>query len=93
MQGRAIGESGNDSFLAGALETGRSEDLTGVICGAVEYHGGTQTTAFQMIEEKIRVNTQLVLEEAAKKRVPPRETAVALAEQRVQKAMTYRRTS
>ena len=63
----------------------------GVICAAVEYHGGTQTTAFQMIEEKIRVNTQLVLEETAKRRVLPREAAVALAEQRVQKAMTCRR--
>lgn len=63
----------------------------GVICAAVEYHGGTQTTAFQMIEEKIRVNTHLVLEETAKRRVLPREAAVALAEQRVQKAMTYRR--
>src|SRR3990170_1364306 len=58
----------------------------GVICAAVEYHGGTQTTAFQMIEEKIRVNTQLVLEETAKRRALPREAAVALADQRVQKA-------
>ncbi len=30
----------------------------GVICAAVEYHGGTETTAFTTIEEKIRQNTE-----------------------------------
>ena len=63
----------------------------GVICAAVEYHGGTQTLAFQTIEEKIRENTKLVLEDAAKRRIPPRQAAVALAERRVRTAMTYRR--
>lgn len=63
----------------------------GVICAAVEYHGGTQTLAFQTIEEKIRENTKLVLEEAAKTRVPPRQAAVALAERRVRTAMGYQR--
>lgn len=63
----------------------------GVICAAVEYHGGTQATAFQTIDEKIRVNTQLVLEEAVKSRVPPRQAAVDLAKRRVRAAMTYRR--
>jgi glutamate dehydrogenase/leucine dehydrogenase len=63
----------------------------GVICAAVEYHGGTQAVAFQTIDEKIRVNTKLVLEEAAKNRVPPRRAAVALAERRVRAAMAYRR--
>jgi glutamate dehydrogenase/leucine dehydrogenase len=63
----------------------------GVICAAVEYHGGTQAVAFQTIDEKIRVNTKLVLEEAAKNRMPPRRAAVALAERRVRAAMAYRR--
>jgi glutamate dehydrogenase/leucine dehydrogenase len=63
----------------------------GVICAAVEYHGGTQTMAFQTIDEKIRMNTKLVLEEAAQNRVPPRRAAVALAERRVRAAMGYRR--
>ncbi|MBI3757737.1 MAG: Glu/Leu/Phe/Val dehydrogenase [Deltaproteobacteria bacterium] len=65
----------------------------GVICAAVEYHGGTQALAFQTIEEKLRVNTRLVLEEAAKTRQPPRQAAVALAERRVRTAMGYRRWS
>jgi glutamate dehydrogenase/leucine dehydrogenase len=65
----------------------------GVICAAVEYHGGTQTMAFPMIEEKIRTNTTLVLEEAAKTGMLPRQAAVALAERRVRTAMGYRRWS
>jgi glutamate dehydrogenase (NAD(P)+) len=65
----------------------------GVICAAVEYHSGTQTIAFQMIEEKIRSNTTLVLEEATKQGTLPRQAAVALAERRVRDAMTYRRWS
>jgi glutamate dehydrogenase/leucine dehydrogenase len=65
----------------------------GVICAAVEYHGGTQTTAFQMIEEKIRINTTLVLEAAMKTGKLPQQAAVALAEQRVRTAMGYQRWS
>jgi glutamate dehydrogenase/leucine dehydrogenase len=65
----------------------------GVICAAVEYHGGTQTTALQLIEEKIRSNTALVLEEATQQGILPRQAAVALAERRVRRAMTYRRWS
>jgi glutamate dehydrogenase/leucine dehydrogenase len=63
----------------------------GVICASVEYHGGTQHQAFQTIEEKIRTNTRLVLEEAAKANTLPRQAAVALAEHRVRKAMEYQR--
>jgi glutamate dehydrogenase (NAD(P)+)/glutamate dehydrogenase (NADP+) len=65
----------------------------GVICAAVEYHGGTQALAFQTIEERIRTNTTLVLEEACQTRITPRQAAVALAERRVRDAMTYRRWS
>jgi glutamate dehydrogenase/leucine dehydrogenase len=62
----------------------------GVICASVEYHGGTQTQAFQTIEEKIRSNTTTVLEESARTKALPREAAIALAERRVRNAMTYR---
>ncbi len=45
----------------------------GVICAAVEYHGGTQTQAFAAIEERIRSNTQEILERArAETRAPAR---------------------
>jgi glutamate dehydrogenase/leucine dehydrogenase len=63
----------------------------GVICASVEYHGGTETQAFQTIEEKIRVNTTMVLEESAKTKTLPRQAAMALAERRVRTAMGYRR--
>jgi len=63
----------------------------GVICASVEYHGGTQTLAFQTIEEKIRTNTTQVLEESERTKTLPREAAVALAERRVRTAMQYQR--
>jgi glutamate dehydrogenase (NAD(P)+) len=63
----------------------------GVICAAVEYAGGTQTAAVQTIEEKIRYNTREVLEAAEAEAIAPRAAAVAMAERRVRKAMSYRR--
>lgn len=63
----------------------------GVICAAVEYHGGTQSQAFTTIAEKIRANTDEVLENARKSRSLPRQAAIALAEHRVREAMQYRR--
>jgi glutamate dehydrogenase (NAD(P)+) len=64
----------------------------GVICAAVEYAGGTQTAAFHVIDEKLRYNMREVLERARETGVSPREAAEAMAEQRVRKAMTYRRS-
>jgi len=63
----------------------------GVICAAVEYHGGTQTQAFAAIEEKIRANTIAVLTDAAATGEPPRLAAQSMAEQRVRRAMALRR--
>ena len=62
----------------------------GVICGAVEYRGGTRMMAFQAIEEKIRQNSTLVLAQAEKMGKLPRQVAVELAKERVRKAMGYR---
>jgi glutamate dehydrogenase (NAD(P)+) len=63
----------------------------GVICAAVEYAGGSETSAFQMIEDKVRANTAAVLKKAKDAGETPRTAAVALAEERVRKAMSYRR--
>ncbi len=63
----------------------------GVICAAVEYHGGTQTSAFQTIEEKIRDNTRAVLETMRRRKILPRAAAFELARERVVTAMRYRR--
>jgi len=63
----------------------------GVICAAVEYHGGTETAAFAEIAEKIGRNMRQVLEQASRTRGTPRAAAVKLAEGRVRHAAGYRR--
>lgn len=63
----------------------------GVICAAIEYHGGTQSGAFSAIEEKLRRNTDEVLGNARERGVTPREAAVQIASRRVRKAMAPRR--
>ena len=65
----------------------------GVICAAMEYQGAGQAAAFQMIKEKLRQNTRQVLEEAANRKIQPREAAIEIAMQRVRKAMGFRRWS
>lgn len=63
----------------------------GVICAAVEYHGGTESSALQAIDERIRSNTRAVLESMQRRNISPRQAALELARQRVVNAMTYRR--
>lgn len=63
----------------------------GVICASIEYRGGTQRAAFDYIEERIRANTRVVLDESQRDKVLPRTAAVALAERRVRAAMQTRR--
>ena len=63
----------------------------GVICAAVEYHGGTEATAFSMIEEKIRANTLETLQRARRESILPREAATRMARSRLEEAMRYRR--
>lgn len=63
----------------------------GVICAAVEYHGGSEAQALAAIEERIRRNTLEVLTTAARERILPREAALAMARARVKSAMGYRR--
>jgi glutamate dehydrogenase (NAD(P)+) len=65
----------------------------GVICAAMEWRGATQSAAFAAIEERIRANTQAVLDAVQKRGVRPREAAVALAAERVRRAMQTRRFS
>ena len=65
----------------------------GVICGSVEYHGGTKSQAFTEIAEKMRENTRAVLKKAIDDKVLPRESAMILAKERVEEAMSYRRAN
>jgi glutamate dehydrogenase/leucine dehydrogenase len=64
----------------------------GVICGAVEYAGGTASHAFAVIEEKIRANTRAVLDKARCDGVTPASAAHEIARSRVFEAMSYRRS-
>lgn len=64
----------------------------GVICGAEEYRGGTQASAFAVIDEKIRGNMREVLEVAQADAILPRDAAERLAETRVRAAMSLRKT-
>lgn len=59
----------------------------GVICAAIEYHGGTEAGALQAIEEKISTNTSQVLEMADGRNILPRAAAEILARERIDTAM------
>lgn len=63
----------------------------GVICAAMEYRGETQSAAFAAIAEKLRANTEEVLARAKREKILPRAAAVALAGERVRRAMALRR--
>jgi glutamate dehydrogenase (NAD(P)+) len=65
----------------------------GVICGAMEYRGASEAAVFQAIEEKLRRNTELVLERSKQEGLLPRQAAIEMAKERVEKAMSYRRFS
>jgi glutamate dehydrogenase (NAD(P)+) len=65
----------------------------GVICAGMEYRGKIESEALAVIQEKIRTNTRLVLEESRNKKILPREAALNLAVARVEKAMSFKRWS
>lgn len=65
----------------------------GVICAAMEYHGATASAASETIEEKIRHNTEKVLNIVQSKNIQPREAAIQMATERIRKAMSLRRWS
>ncbi|MGB8275307.1 MAG: Glu/Leu/Phe/Val dehydrogenase [Alphaproteobacteria bacterium] len=103
MKTKLVLEGANIPFTVGAEEYLHKNGVLcvpdfianagGVICAAMEYRGAGRTAAFQTIEEKLRQNTTLVLEEARKTRGLPRAAALALSERRVRKAMELRRWS
>lgn len=65
----------------------------GVICAAMEYKGASKAAAFDSIEEKLRRNTEQVLETVKHQQLLPRQAAMNMALERVQKAMSFRRYS
>jgi len=65
----------------------------GAICAAMEYAGASESAVFDVIAQKLRGNTEEVLEQASRQGVLPRKAATELAVARVKKAMSYRRWS
>jgi len=63
----------------------------GVICGSVEYHGGSETVALEAIKEKIRLNTREVLTKAKNESLLPRIAAERFARKRVEDAISLTR--
>ncbi|MGB8218210.1 MAG: Glu/Leu/Phe/Val dehydrogenase [Candidatus Methanoperedens sp.] len=62
----------------------------GVITASVEYHGGTEASAFERIKNTIPRNTKELLDKVYGEKTYPRETAIGIAKQRVMRAMKYR---
>lgn len=63
----------------------------GVICASVEYHGGTENEANAIIADKIARNTEETLKRADREVVLPRDAANAMALERIERAMSWRR--
>ncbi|MBD3639831.1 MAG: Glu/Leu/Phe/Val dehydrogenase [Marinobacter sp.] len=101
LQTRLVAEGANIPLTTGAEEVLHERGVLvlpdfvanagGVICAAMEYHGATQTAAFDAIAEKLTHNTTQVLEAATNEQIPPRIAAVKIAKERVRKAMATRR--
>ena len=54
-----------------------------MICAAIEYRGGTEAAALALVDEKIRANTEAMLDEVRCTGALPRTTALSLATNRV----------
>ncbi|MBT8442689.1 MAG: Glu/Leu/Phe/Val dehydrogenase [Gammaproteobacteria bacterium] len=63
----------------------------GVICAAMEYQKVPEASVFPTISDKIGRNTRAVLEDAARRGITPRQSALEMAEARIRQAMQYRR--
>ena len=63
----------------------------GLICGAAELCGSTPGEALDIIERKVRENTEVVLEHSHDSGITPRRAALDIAEGRVRAAMDARR--
>ena len=100
---RLVVEGANIPFTAGAERYLHEKGVLcvpdfianagGVICAAMEYHGASESAALASIEEKLRRNTEQVLARAREENILPRRAAVELAEERVRRAMGFRRWS
>jgi len=63
----------------------------GVICGAVEYAGGSESEARATIDARVRANTATMLDRAAADGTSPRAAATKMARERLDRAMATHR--
>jgi len=101
LRARLIAEGANIPLTSGAEDRLHQRGILvlpdfvanagGVICAAMEYHGATQTAAFDAIAEKLSHNTLQVLKAATEEQILPRTAAVRIANERVRRAMATRR--
>lgn len=62
----------------------------GVIMAAMEYAKKSEREAFEAISERIKKNTELILEKSFSEKILPRTAAEGIAKERVIRAMRYR---
>lgn len=62
----------------------------GVISSYAEHIGADEKRMFEMVSEKVRANTGLVLLKSRRDGVTPHDAAMEIAQERVRKAMRYR---
>jgi glutamate dehydrogenase (NAD(P)+) len=65
----------------------------GVICAAMEYQGVSEAIVLDTIADKVRRNTENMLDSATRKGILPRQAANEMALDRVHRAMRLRRWS
>lgn len=65
----------------------------GIICGSLEYQGCDESMVLPAISEKVRRNSEIVIADALKQNILPREAALKLARSRLENAMSSRRWS
>ena len=56
----------------------------GVVSSYAEYRGYTQKKAFELLEEKVKKTTTLVLERSIKENVNPRDVGIKIAKERIE---------
>ena len=101
LQARLVIEGANIPITPGAEKTLHERGVLclpdfianagGVICAAMEYAGASESAALAAIAEKIRHNTQEVLQQSKQRGSTPRDAALKMAVARVKRAMDTRR--
>jgi len=62
-----------------------------VISSYVEFIGGNEKQMFEIVKEKVRHNTELVLKKSKEEKMTPRNAALKIAQERVREAMDKRK--